>query len=128
MPTPRALPCHPAGRIIAAIALQILALTLAAQPSTAAADRASTDPVVIRIDNFTFGPQTLTVAPGTRVTWINGDDIPHTVVAQNKFFRSKTLDTDDRFTVTFQVPGKYAYFCSLHPHMTGTVVVKGPTD
>ena len=58
------------------------------------------------------------------MTWVNGDDIPHTVVAQNKRFRSKALDTDDRYTFTFQAPGEYAYFCSLHPHMTGKVVVK----
>ncbi|GEP03414.1 cupredoxin domain-containing protein [Methylobacterium oxalidis] len=124
MPSAQRLPRRLAGCGIAAIILQILAFT----PATAAADRTLTDPVIIRIDNFTFAPQALTVAPGTRVTWVNGDDIPHTVVAQNKLFRSKTLDTDDRFTFTFQAPGEYAYFCSLHPHMTGTVVVKASTD
>ncbi|AWN42914.1 cupredoxin domain-containing protein [Methylobacterium durans] len=126
MPSAQRLPRRKAGCGIAAITLQILAL--APVPGIAAAERTRTDPVVIRIDNFTFAPQTLTVAPGTSVTWVNGDDIPHTVVAQNKLFRSKTLDTDERFTFTFQVPGEYAYFCSLHPHMTGTVVVKASTD
>jgi plastocyanin len=87
---------------------------------------AASEPATIRIDNFTFSPETVTVAPGTTVTWINGDDIPHTVVAQNKGFRSKPLDTDDRYTFTFTTPGEYSYFCSLHPHMTGKVVVKAP--
>lgn len=81
------------------------------------------DPVV-RIDNFTFSPAVVSVAPGTTVTWINGDDIPHTVVSPSGQFRSKTLDTEDRFTFTFQARGEYPYFCSLHPHMTGTVVVR----
>ena len=61
-------------------------------------------PVTVRIDNFTFGPAALTVAPGTTVTWINDDDIPHTVVADDKSFRSKALDTDDSFTFTFTSP------------------------
>lgn len=81
----------------------------------------------VTIGNFTFGPQALTVAPGTTVTWVNGDDIPHTVVAADKkAFRSKVLDTDDRFAFTFTRPGTYDYFCSIHPHMTGRIVVKGP--
>ena len=77
----------------------------------------------VRIDNFTFGPQAITVPVGTTVTWINGDDIPHTVVADDKSFRSKVLDTDDRFSFTFAKPGTFSYFCGLHPHMTGKVVV-----
>lgn len=77
------------------------------------------------IGNFTFGPPVLVVKPGTTVTWVNGDDIPHTVVADDKkTFRSKVLDTDDAFSFTFTTPGSYAYFCSIHPHMTGKVVVK----
>jgi plastocyanin len=87
---------------------------------------------VVKIDNFTFSPTTLTVAPGTTVTWTNDDDIPHTVVAKDKAFRSKPLDTGNQFTFTFATPGEYAYFCSLHPHMVGKIIVKsagagGPT-
>jgi plastocyanin len=78
----------------------------------------------VKIGNFTFSPATLAVAPGTTVTWTNEDDIPHTIVAKNKVFRSKTLDTDDKFTFTFAAPGEYDYFCSLHPHMVGKIVVK----
>ncbi|GEP00389.1 cupredoxin domain-containing protein [Methylobacterium haplocladii] len=103
----------------AAVAAQMLA-------STHASGAMAAEAVTIRIDNFTFGPDLVTVAPGTAVTWINGDDIPHTVVSQTKQFRSKTLDTDDRYTFTFDAPGEYPYFCSLHPHMTGKVVVKPP--
>ncbi|MEA3139918.1 MAG: hypothetical protein QOK23_2087 [Gammaproteobacteria bacterium] len=79
---------------------------------------------IVKIGNFTFSPATLTVTPGTTVTWTNEDDIPHTVAAKNKAFRSKTLDTDDKFTFTFAAPGEYDYFCSLHPHMVGRIVVK----
>jgi plastocyanin len=82
------------------------------------------DTAAVKIDNFTFNPQVLTIRAGTTVTFTNSDDIPHTVVAKDKAFRSKTLDTDDTFTFTFTTPGSFAYFCSLHPHMTGTIVVE----
>ena len=81
----------------------------------------------VRIDNFTFSPQRLTVKAGTTVTWINEDDIPHTVAASSRAFKSKALDTDDKFSFTFTTPGAYEYFCSLHPHMTGTIVVETAT-
>jgi amicyanin len=84
-------------------------------------------PVAVGIDNFTFNPQTLTVKAGATVTWTNKDDIPHTVAAVNKEFKSKALDTDDGYSFTFTTPGTYAYFCSLHPHMTGTIVVEAAT-
>ncbi|HYL47658.1 MAG TPA: cupredoxin family copper-binding protein [Candidatus Limnocylindrales bacterium] len=80
--------------------------------------------VAVRIDNFSFGPQEITVAPGTKVTWTNRDDIPHTVVSTNQLFKSKALDTDDQFSFTFDKPGTYEYFCSIHPKMTGKVIVK----
>jgi len=78
----------------------------------------------VKIDNFTFGPQELTVAAGTTVTWINRDDIPHTVVSTDKLFKSKVLDTDDKFSFKFDKAGTYPYFCSIHPKMTGKVVVQ----
>ena len=81
----------------------------------------------VTIDNFTFGPEKLTVKAGTTVTWTNEDDIPHTVASATKAFKSKALDTDDSFSFTFNTPGTYEYFCSLHPHMVGTVVVE-PAD
>ena len=76
------------------------------------------------IDQFTFYPQRITVKAGTTVTWTNEDDVPHTSI---KFFKSKTLDTADKFSFTFTTPGTYDYFCSLHPHMTGAVVVEAAT-
>jgi plastocyanin len=81
----------------------------------------------VKIDNFTFVPQRMTVKVGTTVTWINEDDIPHAVASTNKAFRSKVLDTDDKFSFTFATAGTYEYFCSLHPHMTGTIVVEAAT-
>jgi plastocyanin len=77
-----------------------------------------------KIDNFTFAPARLTVKAGTTVTWRNEDDIPHTVTSATRLFKSKALDTDDSFSFTFTEPGTYEYFCSLHPRMTGTIVVE----
>lgn len=80
----------------------------------------------ISIDNFTFKPAQLTVAPGTKVTWINQDDIPHLVAdAKNpQAMKSPPLDTGDKFAFTYAKPGIYPYFCALHPHMQGTVIVR----
>ena len=80
----------------------------------------------VKIDNFTFGPQKLTVKAGDTVTWINEDDIPHTVVSTGRF-RSKALDTDGTYSFTFTTPGTYQYFCGLHSHMQGTIVVEAAT-
>ena len=84
---------------------------------------ASAEETKVTIDNFTFTPAALTVKVGTTVTWSNHDDIPHTVVSAGKF-RSKALDTDDSYSFTFTAAGDYSYFCSLHPHMTGTIKVE----
>ncbi len=82
----------------------------------------------VGIDNFTFNPQTLTVKAGTTVTWTNKDDIPHGIaVTNNAFKRSQALDTDDSFSFTFTTPGTYQYFCYIHPHMTGSIVVEAAT-
>jgi plastocyanin len=78
----------------------------------------------IRIDNFNFTPPTLVVAPGTRVTWTNADDEAHTVVEKERKFKSAALDTDDTYSQTFTAPGEYEYICSIHPYMTGKIVVK----
>jgi len=78
----------------------------------------------VKIDNFSFGPAQITIPAGTTVTWTNRDDIPHTVVSDDKLFKSNALDTDDKFSYTFAKPGTYPYFCSLHPKMTGKVVVQ----
>ena len=80
--------------------------------------------VAVKIDNFKFGPEDVTVAVGTTVTWTNRDDIPHTVVSTTGVFKSKVLDTDERFSFTFTKAGTYDYFCSVHPKMTGKVIVQ----
>jgi plastocyanin len=77
----------------------------------------------VHISNFTFGPAMLKVRVGQTVTWTNDDDIPHTVVAIDHSFKSKVLDTGEHFTFTFTKAGTFGYFCSLHPHMTGKVMV-----
>ena len=81
-------------------------------------------PAAVEIGNFTFNTKLLTVKAGTTVTWTNGDDIPHTVVSKDGLFKSRVLDTGDRFSFTFAKAGQFGYFCSLHPHMTGTILVR----
>jgi plastocyanin len=81
-------------------------------------------PVEVKIDNFNFMPGDLTVAAGTTVTWVNHDDVPHTVRSTDGAIKSKALDTDDKFSMTFDKPGTYEYFCSIHPKMTAKVIVK----
>ena len=82
----------------------------------------------VKIDNFTFAPEQVTIAAGTTVTWRNEDDIPHTVASASRLFKSKALDTDDSFSFTFAAPGIYEYFCSLHPQMKATIVVEAAAD
>ena len=104
-----------------AIALAAAVLAPAAIFPTAFVQAAETE---VNIDQFTFYPQRITVKAGTTVTWINEDDVPHTIVSSSKVFKSKALDTADKFSFTFTTPGTYDYFCSVHPHMTGAVVVE----
>ena len=81
------------------------------------------DDADVGIDNFAFTPEALTVKAGTKVTFTNHDDIPHLVVAVDGKYRSKALDTNDKFSFTFDKPGEYAYFCGLHPKMKGKIIV-----
>ena len=103
--------------LIASASVMPVSLTVHpyAEPPAASAD--------VKIDNFAFGPQTLTVDVGTTVTWTNRDDIPHTVVSTDGLFKSKVRDTDETFSYKFEKSGTFTYFCSLHPKMTGQVVV-----
>ena len=77
----------------------------------------------VRIDNFTFGPETLTVATNSTVTWVNKDDVPHVIASNDGLFKSKALDTDDKYSFTFTKAGTYPYYCSVHPKMVGKIVV-----
>jgi plastocyanin len=115
----RALP------LAAAVALA-LSTTAYADDATAPQVAAAAAPATVTIDNFAFSPAIITVAPGTKVTWNNKDEEPHTVMSADggATFKSSALDTDDKFSFTFDKPGTYKYFCSIHPHMAGTIVVK----
>ena len=99
-------------------------LLLAGSPSVTANDRPYAATVEVKIDNFSFGPQTVTVPVGATVTWTNRDDIPHTVVSTDGEFKSKVRDTDEKFSYTFTKAGTYPYYCTIHPKMTGQVVVQ----
>ena len=107
------------SRVVTAfgVVLLVAAATFAARSAPA------TD-AEVDIDQFTFLPQRITVKAGTTVTWINEDDVPHTIVSSSKVFKSKAHDTANKFSFTFTTPGTYDYFCSVHPHMTGAVVVE----
>jgi plastocyanin len=109
--------------IFAMPAIAVLLMLVAATRATAN-DHASAVSAEVLVDNFVFGPQTVTVPVGTTVTWTNRDDIPHTVVSTEGVFKSKVRDTDEKFSYTFTKAGTYPYYCSVHPKMTGTVVVK----
>ena len=79
----------------------------------------------IEIKDFAFNPQTITVKSGEKITWINRDEEPHTIVSVEKQFKkSSALDTDQEFTITAGPPGTYTYYCSVHPKMTGTIVIE----
>jgi plastocyanin len=101
-----------------------LVLLVAGSPTVTAADQPSAANAEVKIDNFSFGPQTITVPVGATVTWTNRDDIPHTSVSTEGVFKSKVLDTDEKFSYKFSKPGTYTYYCTIHPKMTGQVVVK----
>ena len=107
----------------AGVVVIAIVLLLAGSPSVTANDQSAAN-AEVKIDNFSFGPQTLTVPVGSTVTWTNRDDIPHTSVSTDGVFKSKVMDTDEKFSYTFAKAGTYPYYCSIHPKMTGQVVVK----
>jgi len=111
---------------LATIVLTAFALT--AGTSTILAGSPGGNPAggaAIKIDNFSFGPATITIPAGSTVTWTNNDDVPHVVTSDdNKMFKSKALDTDDHFSFTFTKPGTYNYYCAIHPKMTAKIVVQ----
>jgi len=107
----------------ALIAAAFVALLVMGAPWPGDSYRAHAAEAVIEISNFSFAPALLTVPVGTTVNWINKDDEPHTVVQGDKLFKSHALDTGDKFSFTFSTPGTFKYFCTIHAHMVGTVVV-----
>ena len=110
-------------RIMVAAMILCGGITVEHKLFTASGQEKSASTAEVKIDNFSFAPATVTVSVGNTVTWTNRDDIPHTVVSTDKVFKSKVLDTDEKFSFTFTKPGEYPYFCSIHPKMTGKVIV-----
>ncbi len=104
-----------------ALPLALVALLTVHPPYARGEDAKQTE---IRVDNFTFAPDTLTVPVNSTVTWVNKDDIPHVIASNDGVFKSKALDTDQKYSYTFTKAGTYAYFCSIHPKMVGKVVVQ----
>jgi plastocyanin len=113
----------PIAVLLVALGLGIAGMGAGKGSFTASAQQ-KPETMEVKIDNFSFGPGTLTVPVGTTITWTNRDDIPHTVVSTEGVFKSKVLDTDEKFSFTFTKAGSYPYFCSIHPKMTGKVVVQ----
>ena len=109
---------------VATPAVIAMVILFAGSPSVKANEEPSAANAAVKIDNFVFGPQTITVPVGTTVTWTNADDIPHTSVSTEGVFKSKVLDTDEKFSYTFSKAGTYSYYCTIHPKMTGQVVVQ----
>jgi len=103
--------------------LRLAIVGLGALPLGLSAVRAEDAPTEVKIDNFAFVPGELKVKVGTTVTWVNHDDIPHTVLGVGTSIRSKTMDTDGSYTFKFERAGTFNYICALHPHMKGKVVV-----
>ena len=106
----------------------LCAAEASAPPTSQLASQPAAPTATVTIDNFSFAPATLTIAPGTTVTWINHDDVPHTATSSVKprVFDSGTLDTDASYSFTFKTPGTYEYFCKVHPHMLAKIIVEKP--
>ena len=102
----------------------LLILAMAGSGSVSSASLADAEEAIVKIENFTFNPAELVIKPGTTVTWQNADDIPHSVVDAAGKFKSKPLDTQDKFTMTFADAGEISYYCGFHAHMQGKIVVK----
>ena len=108
--------------LIVALPLAVI-IALLLHPLRAKGKESKTDPKQVRVDNFTFNPEMLSVSVNTPVTWVNKDDIPHVIASTDGLFNSKALDTDQQYSYTFTKAGTYVYFCAIHPKMEGKIVV-----
>ena len=117
MPTPR-------SQLLVVMLGLGLFLAVVLRSATATGQPAGTPATEVKVDNFTFSPEVVTVPVNSTVTWTNKDDVPHVIASTNAMFRSKGLDTDDHYSFTFTQPGTYSYYCSIHPKMTGKIVVQ----
>ena len=111
------------GTVAIALLVAVVAI-LMLQPTRARSEEVKSSPTQISVDNFTFAPNTVTVPINSTVTWVNKDDIPHVIASNDGLFKSKALDTDDKYSYTFNKAGTYAYYCSVHPKMVGTILVQ----
>ncbi|HTY84355.1 MAG TPA: cupredoxin family copper-binding protein [Silvibacterium sp.] len=111
------------GGMFAMIAV-VAALILILHPLRARSDAAKATRAEVTVDNFSFTPTMLTVRRNTTVTWLNRDDVPHVIASSDGLFKSRALDTDDKYSYTFTKPGTYPYYCSVHPKMVGQVIVQ----
>jgi plastocyanin len=102
----------------------VIAAILILQPTRARTEEPKSSPTEVQVDNFTFTPGTITVPVNSTVTWVNKDDVPHVIASDDGLFKSKALDTDDKYSFTFTKAGTYSYFCSVHPKMVGKIVVQ----
>jgi plastocyanin len=108
-----------------AIALPLAVfMMLTLHPTRARSEEAQSSATEVTVDNFTFAPQALTVPVNSTVTWVNKDDVPHVIASSDELFKSKALDTDDKYSYTFTKAGTYPYYCSVHPKMVGKIVVR----
>ena len=103
--------------------MKLLAFVFGSALTALAINAGAMGTTLIEIHTFAFAPKEITVTPGTKIVWTNHDETPHTIIAADKSFASKAMDTDDRFEYTFANEGDFSYFCTLHPFMTGTVHV-----
>ena len=110
-----------ASSLVLALAMTAL---LAVHPALARGEEANGSGAEVKVDNFTFGPDTLTVPANSTVTWVNKDNIPHVIASNDGLFKSKALDTDQKYSYTFTKVGTYPYYCSVHPKMVGKIVVQ----
>ena len=108
--------------LVVAVLLAIVPLIL--RPTQANGDENKAQPAEVKVDNFTFGPETLTVPANSTVTWINKDDVPHVIASSDGLFKSKALDTDDKYAYTFTKAGTYSYYRGIHPKMVGKIIVQ----
>ena len=108
--------------LIVAVPLAI-AIILVLHPTQVKGEKSKAQNMEIKVDNFTFNPDTLTVPVNSAITWVNKDDIPHVIASTDGVFKSKALDTDQQYSFTFTKAGTYPYFCAIHPKMVGKIVV-----
>ena len=106
------------------VVLPLVAAVVILHPTPASSEEVKAPAGEVRVDNFTFGPETLTVPVNTAVTWVNKDDVPHVIASSDGLFKSKALDTDDKYSYTFTKAGTYSYYCSIHPKMQGKIIVQ----